>query len=272
MNIYKWIKVLLFTFLLTGAGFYFGEVCKQFANVYGLILIPSNDLFILILQFLFALGLLLVAASLVSTLIRPVWVGFISYTISGLAILLGWQVTIISCMMVLLYLLAAFVYNVQVAKELQERISFSVRSIVVGQGFLIIALILLCCSNLYLGCAEYIDREGFAIPDYYTDILMQQMEKQIEARVPVENREEAIIEFRTEFQRAIDEFSQETVKPYIHIVPLAITVSIFMSLLTITNIFSWVPTFFLSLIFPLLMSLRVVNVVHETKEIQRLII
>ena len=144
-----------------------------------MILIPSRELLSLLLRFLLAVGVLMVSAGLVATLLRPTWVGFIAFALSGLAILLGWQVTVVSSILILVYLLAVCLYAVQVARELSERIVFSVHPIGAGQGMLLIALILVACGSLYLGYAAHIDREGFSLPEYYTEALMEQIETQI---------------------------------------------------------------------------------------------
>lgn len=272
MRMSKWLKIAFFTALLIGAGYFFGAICRQFGWAYGLILTPSRELLTLLLRFLLAVGVLLMSAGLVATLLRPLWLGFVAFALSGLAMFLGWQMTVASSILTLVYLLAACLSTVQVDRELSERIKFSVRSIDAGQGMLLIALILVACGSLYLGYAAHIDREGFSMPEYYTEVLMEQMERQVETRVPVEERGEAIAEFRREFRRAVDEFSQHTVKPYERFVPLGVAAGMFMSLVTLTHLLAWVPTTVLSLVFPLLRALGVTKVVCDTQEVQRLVI
>lgn len=268
----KWLKIAFFAALLIGAGYFFGRICRQFGRAYELMLIPSRELLSLLLRFLLAVGVLTVSAGLVAALLRPIWVGFIAFALSGLAILLGWQVTVVSSVLILVYLLAAFLYTAQVVRELSERIRFSVHPIGAGQSMLLIALILVACGSLYLGYAAYIDREGFSLPEYYTETLIEQIETQIEARVPAEERQKAIAEFREGFQRAVDEFFEHTVKPYERLVPLGVAASIFMSLVTLTRLLAWVPTMVLSLVFPLLTTLGVTEVVGEMQEVQRLVL
>ncbi len=134
------------------------------------------------------------------------------------------------------------------------------------------ALIIMVCGSLFFGCAAHIEREGFSVPQYYIKIFMEQIEKQIEARVPAKERQEAIAQFRKEFQRTVDEFFKRTIKPYEQFIPLAIAAIFFMPLVTITRLLSWVPTLLLSIIFPLFKLLRVTKLISETREVQRLII
>ena len=268
----KWLKVTFFVLLLVGAGYFFGTVCKQIGQAYRLILSPSEELLSLLLWFLLALGAVAVIAGLVAALLRPLWVGIIAFALSGLAMLLGWQMTLGSGILILVYLLAASFYAVGVARELNERIRFSVRPIGEGQGMFLMALILVACGSLYLGCAAYIEQEGFSIPEFYIEMFMKPMEKQIEAQGPAGERQEALARFRKEFRRAVDEFFERTVKPYEQFIPLAVAASLFMPLVTISRLLAWVPTMFLSIVFPLLKALGVIKVVSETREVQTLVI
>lgn len=275
----KWLKCAFLAALLIGAGYFWGTVCERIAQAYELILSPPEsilsppkDLLDLLLQLLLALGAVAVAAGLAAALIRPVWVGIVAFALSGVAVLLGWQVTVGSGILVLVYLLAGSFYVIGVARELNERIRFSVRPVSEGQGILLMALALLVCGSLYFGYAEHIEREGFSIPDAYVEIIMGLVEKQIEARLPAEQRQEMVAGFREELQRAIDEFIQRTVKPYERFIPLALAASLFTPLVTITRLLGWVPGLVLSILFPLLTALRVTKVVSETREVKRLVI
>lgn len=268
----KWLKVAFLTALLMGAGYFFGTVCEQIGQAYELVLSPSREFLPLLLWFLLALGAVAVTAGLVAALLRPVWVGMIAFALSGLTTLLGWQVTVSSTILVLVYLLAASLYVMGVAREMNERIRFSVRPISAGQGMLLMGLVFLACGSLYLDYAAHIEREGFSIPESYIEMYMEQMEKRIEARVPAEERQEALAEFREEFRRSVDDFFERTVKPYERYIPLVLAAGLFTLLVTITRLLAWVPTIVLSVVFPLLAALGITNVVSETREVQRLVI
>ena len=268
----KWLKVAFLAALLMGAGYFFGIVCHQIGQAYELILHPSKELLNLLLWFLLALGAVAVTAGLVAALVRPVWLGILVFAFSGLTMLLGWEVTVASTVLVLVYLLVGSLYVVGVARELNERIRFSVRTISDAQGMLLMTMTLMACGSLYLGYAAHIEREGFSLPEFYIEIFMEQMEKQIEARVPAEEREEVVAQFAEEFRRAVDEFFERTVKPYERFIPLAIAAGLFMPLVTITRLLAWVPSVVLSVVFPFLAALGVTKVVSETQEVQRLVI
>jgi uncharacterized membrane protein len=268
----KWLKGAFLAALLIGAGYFFGTVCKQVGSAYELLLTPSADLLDLLLWVLLALGAVAVTAGLVAALLRPAWVGMIAFALSGSTLLLGWQVTPVSGILALVYVLVAFLYVVGVARELNERTQFSVRPISEGQAMLLIALTFLACGSLYTGTAETIAREGFSIPKPYIDLFVDQMESQIEARLPEENRQEAVAQFREEFRRTLDDFFDRTVKPYERFVPFAIAGSLFMPLIALTRLLAWIPTLFLRAAFSLLASLGVTRVVSERQEVQKLVI
>ena len=267
----KWVKAGFFAVLLIGAGYYFGTICKQIDHVYELILAPSKDLLIQILWLLLSLSLVLVCAGLVAALIRPTWVGFIAFALSGLAVLFGWHISAITGILAFIYILAGVAYIRSVDGQLNQQIKFSVRPIGQSQGILLTVLILVACSSLYLGYREHIQREGFSIPESYIEILMELMEKQIVARVPV-GGSGVVIQFREEFQKMIDSFIEGAVKPYDRYIPLAMALSLFMPLMTITGLLTWVPSLFLKVLLISLTALGVTKTVTETREVQRLII
>ena len=90
--------------------------------------------------------------------------------------------------------------------------------------------------------------------------------------MPAKERQEVITQFRKEFQHTVDEFFENTVKPYEKYIPLAIIVVLFVPLMTVTRLLVWVPTLLMSIIFSLLKAMGIVKLISETREIQRLVI
>ena len=91
-------------------------------------------------------------------------------------------------------------------------------------------------------------------------------------RVPAEEREKVVGEFREGFQRTVDEFVEQRVKPYERLIPLVVAVGLFTPLVTITGLLAWVPTAILRLAFRLLTVSGVTKVVRETQEVEKLVI
>jgi len=268
----KWLKTAFLALLLMGAGYFFGSICKQIGESYQLIISPSKEILEPLLWFLLALCAVAVTAGLVAALVRPVWLAVIVVVLSGATMLLAWETSLETGILVAVYVLVGVIYVVGVVRELEERISFSVRPVSQGQGTLLIALVLVICGSLYLPLKAHIDWEGFAVPESYVEMFMEQMEKQISARMPEEGREEAIAKFREEFRQAIDQFFERTIKPYERFIPLALAASLFTPLVTITRLLAFVPGLVMSILFFLFTEMGVTEVVYETQEVERLVI
>ena len=268
----EWIKIAFFAILLTGAGYFFGTTTKEIGLAYTLLLAPSKELLIQLLKFLLAAGVFMVGAGLVAALFRPVWIGFIAFSLAGLAMLFGWQISLDHGFVVLVYLLTAFLYTTGVAKELDARIRFSVRPISEGQTTLIMGLIFVVCGSIFFSFKTHVDREGFSIPEAYIEIFTQQMERQIEDRMPMEEAQEAVAQFEMEFSRSVEEYSERMLKPYERFIPIGIAAGIFMSLVTITKLLTWLPAIVLSFVFRLLQAVGVTKVLRETEEVESLVI
>ena len=259
----KRIKVTILAALLIGSGYYFGTVCKRIGQSFDLLLTPSKDILIPLVGLLLSLCVLLVCAGLVSTLLRPVWIGFLAFGLTGVAILLGWEVTLFTSILIIVFVVVGILNVAGVAKELDQRIKFSVQAISDAQGLLIIALILLVSASIYRGVEAYIEDHGLAIPETYTEFFLDQLEKRIEEQVPPAERQKAVAELRAEFQRTMDEFIENTVQPYQQFIPLGIVLGIFMSLVTFTRFLTWIPAMLMNLIFRILESVGVSKTIHE---------
>jgi len=268
----KNIAIAFFTGLLIGSGYFLGTICRQIGQSYSLLLSPSKELLVQFLWFLLAGGILLVFAGLVAALVRPKQFGFLAFGLAGVAMLLGWEITLFSGILILIFLVVGILYVVGVEKELNERIKFSVKAIGEQEGLLLIALTLLVSASFYPGLEATITEEGFTIPETYSELFMEQLEKRIEAQVPPAERQEAVSEFRAEFQRTMDEFIENTVQPYEQFIPLGIVASIFMSLVTLTRFLAWIPAIVMNLIFTLLESAGITKIVREEIEVHRLVL
>lgn len=233
----------------------------------------GGELLNLLLWFLLALYVVTVTAGLAAALLRPMWIAITAFALSGLAMPLGWQLTIGSGILSLVYLLAGVLYVSAVTKKLNQQIEFSVQPVAKSQGLLRMALVLIACGSLYLGCAAHIEQEGFSIPEPYLKIASDQIEERIiKPKVPEWQYQEAAAGFREEFKHAVDNFSENTIKPYERFIPLAIVAVLFTPLITIVSLLAWIPAMLLRIIFPLLKISGITKIVSETKEVQRLTI
>lgn len=266
----RWIKTAAVALPLIASGYYLGWICLQFDQAFALLFSPSMQLLQLLGLFLLAVGAVLLSAGLAAGVVRPLWLGFVLFALSAGAVLISLPLTVVGGLLAFVYLIGGILYSSRVAKELEQRVSFSVAPMGQAQGILLSVLILTACARLYLGYAEYIREEGFSIPETYLELFADQMAEQLAADAPPEQREQAVTEFRREFQVRMQSFVERTLKPYEPWIPIAMAAGVFMTLQTIASLLSWIPLVALRLVFSLLRALKVTAVVTESREVERL--
>jgi hypothetical protein len=176
----KWLKTAVLAALLIGAGYLFGTTCSRIGEAYELILAPSQEALALLVWFLLAVAAVAVSAGLVVALMRPLWLAFFAFGLSGLVMLARWQVTLVSGILGLVHVVAGCLYAVTAARDLNERIGFSARCVGAGRGILLMALAAVACGSLGMGYRAYIQREGSSIPEVYLDAFVERAEARIE--------------------------------------------------------------------------------------------
>jgi hypothetical protein len=268
----RWLKMVFLAIPMIVAGYSFGRICQRMSVAYPLLLAPSRELLTLLLWLLLALAFIAVSAGVVAALLRPVWVAFVAFALSGLALLLGWEVTLRSAILALFYMLTGAAYAVGTEGELKQRIKFSVRPVTDGQSILIIVLLIVAIGGFYFGSAEHIKRKGFSIPEQYMTKFTGEMAKGIAVQLPAGRREKIQSEIRKQSQRVLDDLLARWVKPFEQYVPLIVALSLFMPLLTITRLLTWVPMLILGGVFPLLAAIGLTRVATGTVEVERLVI
>ncbi|HEY70468.1 MAG TPA: hypothetical protein G4O08_07800 [Anaerolineae bacterium] len=268
----KMLKIGFLMVLLVTAGYFFGRICHQVGQEYGLFLAPGGELLILLLRFFIAAVALAVTAGLVAGLFRPLSMAFLAFALSAVAILAGWEISWISGIMIVIYLLASCVYAASVAKDMRERIKVSETSSRVGQEMLLVALALVFCGSFYGGFSDQIKREGFTIPEQYIQTLEQQIEGPIGALIPEIMREQVLNNFRESFQNILGGFVDDMLEPYEPYIPVAFALAILLTLATLLRFLSWLPLFFLTAIYALLRALHFTKVEYQTVEVERLVL
>jgi len=266
----KLVKTIIFIALLIAASCYLGNICHQIGQLGDTIFSPSMDTLYPFLWLLLALALVAITAGLVATLVRPLWMCFVAFTLSSLAVLFIWGINLISIVLAVIYLLAGLLYSQGVAKGLNERIKFSVHPIKDNQTILLIVLIIAACALFYSGYAAQIESEGFTTPPFVIDMVTGMAEGQIEGSpgLTPQEKEQAIAEFRQQFEQQV----KDGIKPYQQFIPIGIAVILLSILMTILSLFSWLPILILRIIFAILAACHVTKEVTETQEVKRLTI
>jgi len=266
------LKIGFLAALLITAGFFFGLICRQVGQAYGLLLPSSQDLFALLLRFLVSALALTVCAGLAATLLRPLKMACLAFGLSAGAMLVGWEFSLVSGIMAMIYFLAASLYARGVARDMNHRITFSESSARVGQGMLLTALALVVSGSFYASYAAHIEREGFAVPREYIQEIEQLVEQQVGVVVPVLLREAVLSRFRESFETILGDYIEGLLKPYERYIPAALSFVVLIILLPILRLFSWVPAVVLSASHALLKALGITRLVHETVKVQRLVL
>ncbi len=270
MTTSKLVKSIIFIVLLIAASCFVGSVCRQIGHLGDTIFSPSLDTLYPFLWLLLGLALVAITAGLVATLIRPLWMCFVAFALSGLAVLFIWGLNLISLALAVIYLLAGLLYSRGVAKGINERINFSMRPIQDNQNILLIVLIIAACTLFSFGYTAQIKSEGFKTPPGIMNMMARMAEGQIEssANLTPERKEQAIAEFKEQFEKQVE----DAVKPFQQFIPIGIAIILLGLLMTIIGLVSWLPILVLRAIFAILTACHVTKVVTEMQEVKRLII
>ncbi|MCL0065632.1 hypothetical protein M1N79_01930 [Dehalococcoidia bacterium] len=297
----KLVKTIIFIVLLIATSGYFGNICHQIGQLGNTIFSPSMDTLYLFLWLLLALALVAIAAGLVATLIRPLWMCFVAFALSSLAMLFIWGISLISIVLAVIYLLAGLFYSQRVNEGLNEHINFSgTRPIEENHHILLMVLIMAACASFYSGYAAQIEREGFILPPIVDTVAGRAAEeiapivsgivtgmapRLIEgiADLPPAEKEQAIAEFGEQIEQEVEgwiklfqqQFEQQLeawITPYQQWVPLGIAIILLTFLITNLRFFSWIPILVMRSIFAILAASHVTKVVTKTIEVRRLTI
>jgi hypothetical protein len=203
------LKSVVFAVLLIAASYYFSGVCERIGQEYGLIISLSREILGLALRLFLAMGTVAITAGLVAALVRPLWACFIVFGLSALAMLLGWELKASSGVLTAVYFIASLFYAGRIARELNDRLRFSVKPISQSQSTLLTALLIVACGSFYFGYAAEIRREGFSIPPALVEVLVGRMEKEIINLLPADLEQAAVAQFRQRLEGVLNEMEKD---------------------------------------------------------------
>ena len=204
------LKSAVFAVLLIAASYFFGDVCERIGQGHVLILSPSREILGLAIRFFLAMGAVAITAGLVAALVRPLWACFIVFGLSALAMLLGWELEASGGVLTALYFIASLIYVERIARELNDRLRFSVRPLSQSQRILISTLLIVACGSFYFGYAAEIGREGFSIPPALVEMVVDKVENEAIKLLPEDLGEAAVTRFVDQFERVLlDELEKE---------------------------------------------------------------
>ena len=271
------VKTIILVAVLVITNALLGVVCGRVYRQYEGLFSPGPELLNLAIWVFGTIALVAVAAGLLVALVRPLWVIIVAFALSALAMVLAWEISIVSLVLSLFYLALAMIYARSVVSELNNRLNFSVRPIAEGQGIFLFALILLVSVSFALGYREDAIRRGFIVPPAYKQTVMEIVLPRL--RAGIESRSELKPEERAaaleEAKQSIEKFwteSETMLQPYAQFIPVGLGLMLLWMLETVVGLVSWIPPLVLSGVFPLLKLLGVARVATEMREIKRLIL
>lgn len=271
----KWLKMSLLAVPLIGAGYFLGVACNKVQQIYNLILSPSWDIIHLLILLFIAFSIVIIAATIVAVLYRPVWIGITAFAFSGLTMLIAMKFTMESIILFFVYLIATSIYTAGVAGELNQRLRFSIKSIVSWQRMLLLIMALMASGKLYSYCDMQVKKEGIYIPEFYMKIIDSHFDKQVESKVaglPEENRQWVRTQLKGEYMRLVNDSYNRWIKPNAQYVPLLIAAYLFVILLLVSRLAVVVSYLVLYIVFYVLKRLRFTRIICEAQEVQRLVI
>ena len=271
MSVPRIIKIVVFGALLAGAGGFLGLVLRWAGDGWEHLIPPTWDALYLGIWFLGAILAVAVTGGLVAMLLRPFWVAATAFAVSALALFLTWEISVVSIIVAVIYLLGGLVYVVGVRREIENRIRFSVRHLLRPQLILLVVLTAIACASLYFGYAEEIDKEGFSIPEGTVDWVVEVADEHVIDRIlPANTTAVERWEALTELRDYLEDDIESDIEPYEGYIPVGLAAIVFGILTPATFLISWIPLLILSLAFLLLIRFGVVKKVAKAVEVIRL--
>jgi ABC-type multidrug transport system fused ATPase/permease subunit len=268
------VKVIVFGVLLAAAGAFFGLALKWAGDGY-VHLVPGTwvlwDAIRLGLCVMGSFAAVAVTAGFVAILIRPFWVAVLCFLVSSLSLFLTFEISILSLVIALIYFVMGIGYLAGVRTEIAHRIKFSIWQIRGSQTVLLVFLVALACTSLYFGYAEKINAEGYKLNDKAISGVVTFVRDHVIDRVfPEEDINKAQI--LEDLRGYLDNDLQDDMASYQGYVPMGLAAIAFSVLMLATFVLSWFPLLILSVIFFLLLRLKLVKRKAHPVEVTRLTI
>jgi hypothetical protein len=257
---------------LVAAAWFLGMVCRRMEAGHLLLAFAVRDLLPLLRDVMLVLAMLAVTSGVVALLFRPLWIAGAAFAVSGLAVLLSWGVTAPHVLLTFLLVLAALGHSAITQRDLSEHIRFSIGSVAASQlGFLAV-LAAVVAGAMYMGAAGYVQEEGFSIPERYSSEFAERLASRAAAPFPSLIQEQVHNAVRSHAEQLLTEELEQLMKPIAPYVPIAAGLALFLPLLAVCCVLSWVVLPVLWLVFALLRATGVARIATETIEVERLVL
>jgi len=266
------VKITLLAVLLIAAALAFGIMCRRMAVAYRLLLPPWRPFLRLLLLLWLSMLAMAVTAGMVAVLFRPQWVAYLTFALSGLALLAGWGWAPSHLALTMLYIGAGALFAALTQRDLQQRVRFSVRSVGENWRVLMIVLLVLSVASFYLGFAEHVRSEGLSLPERQVEDLTAEVAQEVVSATPISRLELIRDEGVRQVQRVLRGMLERQLRRVERYIPPFTAIVFFVLLLAVVWLSSCVPMLILAVLLPLLTALGVAKWTVETFEVQRLAI
>jgi ABC-type transport system involved in cytochrome bd biosynthesis fused ATPase/permease subunit len=123
-----------------------------------------------------------------------------------------------------------------------------------------------------MGTASYTRREGFAIPERYSEEFAERLASRVAAPFPSLVQEQVHDAVRGHAEQLLTEELEQLMKPVTPYVPLTAALALFLPLLAVCYVLSWVVLPVLWLVLVLLRAVGVTRIETETIEVERVVL
>jgi hypothetical protein len=264
------LKIGLLTLPLIAAAWFFGMVCRRLEAGHLLLALTLRDLLPLLRDLVLALAALALTSGIAALLFQPLWIAGVAFALSGLALLLGWGVTMPHALLTLLFVLAGLGHSALTQRDLSQRTHFSVASAALSQLGLLVVLAAIAAGALYMGAAGYIREQGFSIPEQYSSEFAERLASRAAAPFPSLIQEQVYNTVRSYAEQLLTEELKQLMKPVSPYVPVAAALALFLPLLAVCCVLALLALPVLWLLLVLLKAVGVTRVSTQTIEAERL--
>jgi hypothetical protein len=271
-NMRRVLKMGLLALPLVAAAWFFGTVCRRMEGGHLLLILAMRDLVPLLRDLVLALALLAVTSGIVALLFRPLSMAAVAFVISGVALLVGCGVTPPHLLLALLFVLAALSHSAITQRDLSQRVRFSIGAVSASELALLVVLAAVAAAAVYLGAASYTQKEGFSIPERYSSEFAERLSSRVAAAFPSLIREQVHDGLRSYTEQFLTEELERLMKPVTPYVPITAALALFLPLLAVSYVLSWVVLPVLWLVLVLLRAIGVTRITSETIEVKTMVL
>lgn len=267
-----WIKVSVFIALFMGSAFYFGVVIERIGTSFDITPPYGDSLLSLFISFLLALSAMIISAGLVAGLLRPLWIAALASGLSGVGMLLGWEISVFSVLSALGFALITLLYIFTTQKELDGHLRFTSKLVNKKNMLLLMTLVVILCGNLYVQYTEFVRDRKISEDDLrtLTQTIQEGFQKQfIDLFAPKSSESEKKqmmekLEKQFELQKNIRIGLDQIVEISKEYLPAVLAFIVFATLIQIVLLFR----LFFYLIFPsFFFLLKITKVVREKTQV-----